>query len=68
VKHAQSGGQIEIMGLMIGKYVEDTVVVLDAFALPGEGTETRVNALNEANEYMVQYKDQLEKVCLVVCT
>eukprot|EP01134_Creolimax_fragrantissima_P006526 CFRG6526T1 len=64
VKHAKSGGTLEIMGLMIGKYVGDTVVVLDSFALPGEGTETRVTALAEAYEYMVQYKDLLDKVNL----
>ena len=33
----------------------DTFVVLDAFALPVEGTETRVNAQAEAYEYMVDF-------------
>jgi len=53
--HAQSGGNIEIMGLMVGKVVKNTIVVMDAFALPVEGTETRVNASLEAYEYMVNY-------------
>ena len=53
--HARSGGQYEIMGLMQGKLDGDTFVVLDAFALPVVGTETRVNAANEANEFMIQY-------------
>jgi COP9 signalosome complex subunit 5 len=55
VMHAISGGNIEIMGLMQGKVVGNEIIVLDAFGLPVEGTETRVNASAGANEYMVQY-------------
>lgn len=53
--HARSGGSIEVMGLMQGKIVGDTFVVLDSFPLPVEGTETRVNAASEANEFMIDY-------------
>lgn len=53
--HARSGGSLEVMGLMQGAIQGDTFVVMDAFRLPVEGTETRVNAQDEANEYMVQY-------------
>ncbi|KAI9752831.1 MAG: COP9 signalosome catalytic subunit rri1 [Candelina submexicana] len=52
VMHARSGGSLEIMGLMQGKIMGDTFIVTDAFRLPVEGTETRVNAQEEANEYM----------------
>jgi COP9 signalosome complex subunit 5 len=55
VVHARSGGTIEVMGLMQGKTDGDTIVVMDAFALPVEGTETRVNAQADAYEYMVDY-------------
>jgi COP9 signalosome complex subunit 5 len=55
VMHARSGGSIEVMGLMQGKISGDTIIVTDAFRLPVEGTETRVNAQDEANEYMVGY-------------
>lgn len=55
VMHARSGGSIEVMGLMLGKIEAHTFVVTDAFRLPVEGTETRVNAQNEANEYMVEF-------------
>lgn len=55
VMHARSGGSLEIMGLMQGKVAGDTFIVTDAFRLPVEGTETRVNASDEANEYVVQY-------------
>ncbi|KAL9006770.1 MAG: hypothetical protein Q9188_000457 [Gyalolechia gomerana] len=55
VMHARSGGSLEIMGLMQGKIAGDTFVVTDAFRLPVEGTETRVNASAEADEYSTQY-------------
>lgn len=53
--HASSGGNIEVMGLMRGRVTGDTFLVLDAFPLPVEGTETRVNAQSEAYEYMVDF-------------
>lgn len=55
VMHARSGGHLEVMGLMLGKIEARTFVVTDAFRLPVEGTETRVNAQDEANEYMVEF-------------
>ena len=50
------------MGLMQGKVVGSSLVIIDSFALPVQGTETRVNAQNEANEYMVQYIQGSERV------
>lgn len=55
VMHARSGGSIEVMGLMQGKVAGDTIIVSDAFRLPVEGTETRVNAVEDANTYLVGY-------------
>ncbi|XP_044978600.1 COP9 signalosome complex subunit 5-like [Hordeum vulgare subsp. vulgare] len=55
VVHARAGGTIEIMSLMQGKFQGDSIIVMDAFALPVEGTETRVNAQADAYEYMVEY-------------
>ncbi|WFD30786.1 COP9 signalosome catalytic subunit rri1 [Malassezia sp. CBS 17886] len=57
VLHARTGGALEVMGLMQGRVDADTrtFYVLDAFALPVQGTETRVNAQNDAYEYMVDY-------------
>ncbi|CAI5950268.1 unnamed protein product [Closterium sp. NIES-64] len=69
VVHARSGDTIEVMGIMqgkvvdgtiivmdaFGKVVDGTIIVMDAFALPVEGTETRVNAQAEAYEYMVEF-------------
>lgn len=64
VIHARSGVPHEIMGLMQGKVVGNSIVIMDSFALPVQGTETRVNAAAEANEYMVEYIQGSEKVCL----
>lgn len=55
VIHARSGVPYEIMGLMQGKVVGNSLVVMDSFALPVQGTETRVNTMESANEYMVEY-------------
>ncbi|RHZ72478.1 hypothetical protein Glove_242g30 [Diversispora epigaea] len=62
VMHARSGGSIEVMGLMQGKIDGSTMIIMDAFALPVEGTETRVNAQAEAYEYMVQYLTTIRQV------
>ncbi len=44
VMHARSGGQLEVMGLLLGKTDFQQLLVMDSFALPVQGTETRVNA------------------------
>nr|ASF90281.1 hypothetical protein SPAR01397 [Bartheletia paradoxa] len=71
VMHARSTLGTEIMGLMQGKvdiYQSDSGIpkarflILDSFALPVTGTETRVNAGNEANEYMVQFLESAKSV------
>ncbi|KAG0479313.1 hypothetical protein HPP92_010171 [Vanilla planifolia] len=40
---------------MLGKIEGDTFIVMDAFALPVEGTEAGINAQVDAYEYMVDY-------------
>jgi len=35
---------------------------MDTFALPVEATETRVNAANDANEYMISHMEDSEVV------
>lgn len=62
VIHARSGVPYEIMGIVQGKVVGTSLVIMDSFALPVQGTETRVNAANEANEFMIQYIEGSEKV------
>ena len=41
---ARSGGQMEVMGILQGKLEDNTFVVMDAFALPVEGTESKTFA------------------------
>lgn len=62
VMHARSGKNIEVMGMMQGKVEGDTIIVMDAFALPVEGTETRVNASQQGYEYMVNYTSLIQEV------
>ena len=62
VMHARSGGALEVMGLLLGKVEDNTMIVMDVFALPVEGTETRVNAQSQAYEYMSQYIDNAKEV------
>lgn len=65
VIHARSGVPWEIMGLMQGKIIGNAFVIVDSFALPVQGTETRVNAAEAANEFMVEYVGGSEKVSSV---
>ena len=60
--HARSGGSIEVMGSLQGRVKGNEMIIMDSFALPVEGTETRVSAQNEGYEYMVQYITQSEQV------
>ncbi|XP_052777083.1 COP9 signalosome complex subunit 5-like [Mya arenaria] len=62
VMHARSGGNLEVMGLLLGKVDGNTMICMDCFALPVEGTETRVNAQAQAYEYMAAYTDSAKQV------
>lgn len=55
--HAKSGGNLEIMGMLQGRIQDNSFIVLDAYALPVEGTETRVNAQQEAYEFIVDFAE-----------
>ena len=50
------------MGLLLGKVDANIMIVMDAFALPVEGTETRVNAQAQAYEYMTAYIEAAKQV------
>ncbi|XP_032981882.1 uncharacterized protein LOC117033721 [Rhinolophus ferrumequinum] len=62
VMHARSGGNLEVTGLMLGKVDGETMIIMDSFALPVEGTETRVNAQAAAYEYMAAYIENGKQV------
>jgi len=54
MNHVKSGGDLEVMGLMQGKIIKEVFYVLDSFALPIQGTETRVIATGETSEWISQ--------------
>ncbi|XP_046393831.1 COP9 signalosome complex subunit 5 [Ischnura elegans] len=62
VMHARAGGSLEVMGLLLGKVDASAMIVMDSFALPVEGTETRVNAQAQAYEYMTAYIEAAKQV------
>lgn len=56
-EHVRSGGDVEVMGLLLGKHSSSTFTVNDSLILPVLGTETRVNAQEDAYEFMVNYME-----------
>ena len=62
VMHARSGGNLEVMGMLLGKADVQQLLVMDSFALPVQGTETRVNAGAQALEYMTEYVEMAKEV------
>uniref|UniRef100_A0ACD6ADA8 Uncharacterized protein n=1 Tax=Avena sativa TaxID=4498 RepID=A0ACD6ADA8_AVESA len=49
LKHARSGVPMEVMGLMLGEFVDEyTVTVVDVFAMPQSGTGVSVEAVDHA--------------------
>ncbi|KAJ1984597.1 multicatalytic endopeptidase [Dimargaris verticillata] len=49
LKHGRAGVPMEVMGLMLGEFVDDyTVRVIDVFAMPQSGTGVSVEAIDEA--------------------
>jgi len=57
VRHSIKGSPIEVMGKIQGTIVDKTLIVLDVVPLPVEGTETRVNAGEEALVYEEKYTE-----------
>lgn len=47
LKHGRAGVPMEVMGLMLGEFVDDyTVTVIDVFAMPQSGTGVSVEAVD----------------------
>lgn len=52
LKHGRAGVPMEVMGLMLGEFVDDyTVRVIDVFAMPQTGTVYNINnfSINHKN-------------------
>ena len=62
VMQSRSGGWLEVMGLFIGKVNGPTMIVMDVFVPPVEGTEMLVNAHEEAYEYINTYTESCKRV------
>ena len=60
--HSKGGGDIEVMGYLRGKVEGDTFIIMDAYPLPVEATETRVNAGDDAIEYTGKLEDLNEEM------
>eukprot|EP01063_Lacrimia_lanifica_P012047 TRINITY_DN18677_c0_g2_i1.p1 TRINITY_DN18677_c0_g2~~TRINITY_DN18677_c0_g2_i1.p1 ORF type:complete len:400 (+),score=129.33 TRINITY_DN18677_c0_g2_i1:16-1215(+) len=59
---SDSGNWIEVMGMMQGVVMDNTLVVLDSFALPVQGDEVECSLTQESTEYLVTYLQYAEKV------
>ncbi|KAG0683772.1 COP9 signalosome catalytic subunit rri1, partial [Pichia californica] len=59
--HAISGGSIEIMGMLVGYYKGNEIIILDCYPLPVKGTESRVNPQNDSYEFMLSYITKLQE-------
>jgi 26S proteasome regulatory subunit N11 len=53
LKHGRAGVPMEVMGLMLGEFVDDyTVRVIDVFAMPQTGTVIKTELLSLKLEYI----------------
>ena len=68
LKHGRAGVPMEVMGLMLGEYVDDyTVRVLDVFSMPQSGTGVSVEAVDPVfQQQMVDMLKQTGRPELVV--
>ncbi|KAF1761181.1 hypothetical protein GCK72_009435 [Caenorhabditis remanei] len=61
LRHARSGIPLEVMGLMLGEFVDDyTINVLDVFAMPQSGTSVTVESVDPV--YQTKHMDLLKLV------
>jgi 26S proteasome regulatory subunit N11 len=65
LKHARAGVPMEVMGLMLGEFVDEyTISVVDVFAMPQSGTGVSVEAVDDAfQQQMMEYIPSLD-ICL----
>lgn len=60
LKHGRAGVPMEVMGLMLGEFVDDfTVHVTDVFAMPQSGTGVSVEAVDEV--FQTRMMDMLQQ-------
>ena len=60
LKHARSGVPLEVMGLMLGEFVDDySIKVIDVFAMPQSGTSVSVESVDPV--YQQEMLDMLKQ-------
>ena len=60
LRHARSGVPLEVMGLMLGTFVDDyTINVVDVFAMPQSGTSITVESVDPV--YQTKHLDKLQR-------
>lgn len=60
LRHARSGVPLEVMGLMLGSFVDDyTINVVDVFAMPQSGTSVTVESVDPV--YQTKHMDLLKQ-------
>lgn len=59
-REGEGGVAVEVMGLLVGKPQGDTIIIMDAYPLPVEGIEYKVEAADEAQNYMIELTESLE--------
>ena len=62
LRHGKAGIPLEVMGLMLGDYVDDyTVKCIDVFSMPQSGTETTIESIDEGFQVkMVEMLNEFE--------
>jgi hypothetical protein len=67
LKHGRAGVPMEVMGLMLGEFVDDyTVQVIDVFAMPQSGTSVTVESVDHVfQQKMVDMLKQTGRCVLV---
>ena len=60
LKHGRAGVPMEVMGLMLGEFVDDyTVRVVDVFAMPQSGTGVSVEAVDPVFQTKVRSRTEI---------
>ena len=60
LRHGKAGIPLEVMGLMLGDYVDDyTVKCIDVFSMPQSGTETTIESIDEG--FQVKMTEMLKQ-------
>ena len=60
LRHGKAGIPLEVMGLMLGEYVDDyTVKCIDVFSMPQSGTETTIESIDKG--FQVKMTEMLKQ-------